>query len=58
MSGSQPFVKFFAIVKFMQGNVLRMAGWFSYNPKDFRTKVIPRRTIPGCTGRETLMLEV
>jgi hypothetical protein len=31
---------------------------FTYNPKDFRNKVIPGGSIPGCTGSRELKLGV
>ncbi|PYU70957.1 MAG: hypothetical protein DMG49_10305 [Acidobacteria bacterium] len=38
------------VIKSTKGNVLRIGCGFPYNPKVFRNKAIPGRSIPGCTG--------
>jgi hypothetical protein len=50
--------KFPQIIKSVKGNGLRMGYGFPYNPKVFRNKAIPGRSIPGWTGIRNLRLGV
>jgi len=50
--------KFPQVIKSVKGNVLQIGCGFPYNPKVFRNKAIPGRSIPGCTGSRKLRLGV
>jgi hypothetical protein len=50
--------KFPLVINSVKGNVLRMGYGLPYNPKVFRNKEIPGRSIPGCTGSRKLRLGV
>src|SRR5216683_1278883 len=50
--------KFPQVIKSVKGNVLQIGCGFPYNPKVFRNKEIPGRSIPGCTGSRKLRLGV
>jgi len=50
--------KFPQVIKSAKGNVLQIGCGVSYNPKVFRDKAIPGRSIPGCTGSRKLKLGV
>jgi hypothetical protein len=46
------------VINSMNGNVLQIRCGVPYNPKVFRNKAIPGRSIPGWTGSRKLRLEV
>jgi hypothetical protein len=46
------------VIKSTKDNVLRIGCGLPYNPKVFRNKAIPGRSVPGCTGSRKLKLGV